>query len=461
MTNLDEIESWLHQELPALAARHRLPGLSVAIAAGDRTIDYSAGLLSLATGVQVTPDSVFQIGSITKVWTATLVMQLVDDGLLDLDAPLTTYLPDFRLADQAAASAITTRHLLSHTGGFEGEVFLDTGVGDDCVEKYVAALADVPQTFPPGAMFSYNNAAFSVLGRLVEVLRGAPYDDCLRQHLIAPLGLTDTAAGVYDAILHRAAVGHLEPAPGADLVPAPLWSLPRSLIPSGATLAMSARDLVSFARMHVGGGSLGGTAVLSAASVRAMQEWQIDVPYLGDPSMFWGLGWQQWRWSDQPVFGHNGGTIGQRSFLLVAPERQVVLVLLANGGDVAAVYDTLASHVFEQLAGISVPPVPVPPAQPSAFDASRYLGTYTSSLAERTVSQDEHGRLWVDVEPSPVAVALGDAPQRYELVHLSEHTFLTAQTIEGRHAPHTFVGADAEGRSEYLHWSRADRRRPS
>ena len=187
--------------------------------ANGEVIDRAAGVLSTATGVEATTDSLFQIGSITKVWTTTLVMQLVDEGLLELDAPVRTYLPDFHIADESAAAAITVRMLLCHTAGFEGDIFTDTGRGDDCVEKYVATLHDLPQLFAPGERFSYNNAGFCVLGRIVEVLRGKAYDECLAEYLFAPLGLQHAAAGPYEAILHRAAVGHIRPEPDSDSGP--------------------------------------------------------------------------------------------------------------------------------------------------------------------------------------------------------------------------------------------------
>ena len=120
-------------------------------------------------------------------------MQLVDEGAVDLDATIRRYLPEFRIADEAAAEQITVRQLLTHTSGFEGDIFTDTGPGDDCVEKYLGVLHDVPQLFPPGTLWSYNNAGFCVLGRLVEVLRGEPYDVCLREQLITPLGITHAA----------------------------------------------------------------------------------------------------------------------------------------------------------------------------------------------------------------------------------------------------------------------------
>src|SRR4029077_5164128 len=99
---------------------------------------------------------------------------------------------------------ITTRQLLGHTAGFEGDIFTDTGVGDDCGEKSLGVQDALPQLFAPGEQVFYNNAGFVVLGRLVEVLRGKPYDECLKEYLFAPLGLTHAATGPYEAILFRA-----------------------------------------------------------------------------------------------------------------------------------------------------------------------------------------------------------------------------------------------------------------
>ena len=110
------------------------------------------GLLSKATGVEATSEAVFQIGSITKLWTTSLAMQLVDEGKLGLDEPVRAYLPEFRLADEHASAAITIRQLMTHTAGFGGDVFTDTGYGDDCVEKYVTSLTGQDQLFPPGSI---------------------------------------------------------------------------------------------------------------------------------------------------------------------------------------------------------------------------------------------------------------------------------------------------------------------
>ncbi len=134
MSTLQDVEAWINEQLPKLIERYGVPGAAVAVLADGDVIDQATGVLSTATGVEATPDSLFQIGSITNVWTATMVMQLVDEGLVDIDLPIRHYLPDFRIRDETAAAKITTHQLLDHTAGFEGDIFTDTGVGDDCVE---------------------------------------------------------------------------------------------------------------------------------------------------------------------------------------------------------------------------------------------------------------------------------------------------------------------------------------
>ena len=462
MSSLSEITSWLRDRLPALLAEHRVPGAALAVSVRGEVADVAAGVLSKATGVEATVDSVFQVGSITKVWTATLIMQLADEGRLELDAPVRDVLPDFRVADEAASAAITARQLLSHTAGFEGDIFIDTGRGDDCVEKYVATLGEVAQLFPPGEMFSYNNAGFCVLGRMVEVLRDKPYDDCLREHLFAPLGLTHVATGAHEAILFRAAVGHIQPAPEDDPQPAPIWSLARSSAPAGSTLAMRPRDLLAFAQMHVDGGrAADGTAVLSPAGAEAMRAPQVTLPPLGLMGSAWGIGWEIYDWPGGIVLGHDGGTVGQAAFLRVVPERDVALALLTNGGNPIAMYTDIYTHVLRELAAIDMPALPTPPAQPKRVDATRFLGTYSSDVGELTVAEDVEGRLWLDQVPKGLLAEIGGRPERRELVHLDGDTFLAFQPQLGIHVPHAFLGDDGTGRALYIHSGRATRRVPA
>jgi CubicO group peptidase (beta-lactamase class C family) len=462
MSTLHDVEAWINEQLPTLLERYGVPGAAVAVLASGEVIDDAGGVLSKATEVEATPDSLFQIGSITKVWTATLVMQLVDEGLVDIDLPIRTYLPEFQIRDDSAAAKITTRQLLGHTAGFEGDIFTDTGVGDDCVEKYLGVLHDVPQLFTPGEQFSYNNAGFVVLGRLVEVLREKPYDECLKEFLFGPLGLTHAATGPYEAILFRAAVGHLEPEPDADLVPAPMWALVRSNVPAGAMLAMRPRDLLSFASMHMNGGAAAdGTQVLAPETVAAMQEPQVTLPDLGLMGTHWGLGWELFATPDGNVVGHDGNTIGQSAFLRMVPEKGVAVALLTNGGDTFSLYRDIVSHVLAELADVDLPALPHPPEEPQRIDASRYLGTYSAEVAELVVTQDDDGRIWIDMTPKGIAEEIGEKAEHKELVHYAGDSLIPLEADRGMYMPHAFVGDDGDGHALYLHVGRAIRRVPA
>ncbi|MEV7009236.1 serine hydrolase domain-containing protein [Streptosporangium sp. NPDC051022] len=458
MSKLDEICAWLRHRLPDLLAENRVPGAAVAVCAGDEIADVAAGTLSTATGVEATVDSLFQIGSITKVLTATLAMQLVDEGKLDLDAPVRTYLPAFRIGDERAAERITVRQLMCHVAGFEGDVFTDTGKGDDCIERYLGVLHQVPQLFEPGEMFSYNNAGYCVLGRIVEVVRGKPFDDCMRTHLFTPLGLTHAANDPYEAIIHRTAVGHIERTPGAPPEPTHVWALARSNAPAGSMLAMRPRDLLVFARMHLAGG-LGpdGGSVLSPASVRAMRRPQVTLPD-SEQGTAWGLGWELFDLPGGTVFGHDGNTIGQSAFLRAVPGRDVAVAIVTNGGLPRRVFAEIGGRVLRELGGVEPPGQPAPDPAAPPLDASRYVGTYESSTCETTVSRDEEGRLWLERVPIGITAELDEAPYRTELVAWRGDTLLPVEPERGVHAPLAFLGDDGQGRALYLHTGRADRR---
>ena len=463
MSTLSEVKSWIAEQLPALIAKYDVPGAAVAVLAGGEVIDDAAGILNKGTGVEATPDSVFQIGSITKLWTATLVMQLVDEGKLDIDVPIRTYLPEFRIGDEAAAQEITTRHLLTHTAGFEGDIFTDTGVGDDCVEKYLGVLGEVPQLFGVGEQFSYNNAGYCVLGRLVEVLREKSYDDCLREHLFAPLGLTHAAASPYEAITFRAAMGHIELEPGAGYQPAPMWALARSNAPAGSMLTMRPRDLLKFAEMHLNDGKAAdGTQVLAPGTAAVMHAKQVELPYLGVMGDSWGLGFERFDTEHGEIIGHDGSTIGQNAFLRMVADPHgggVAVAILTNGGDVLSLYQEITSYVLGQLTDTPLPALPKPPANPERIDASRYVGTYSSEVADMVVTQDEDGRIWIEQVPRGVFEEMGEKPEKRELVHFDGDSLINLEPeAGGLHIPHAFVGDDGEGRALYLHVGRAVRR---
>jgi CubicO group peptidase (beta-lactamase class C family) len=366
----------LQRRLDTLAAQHRVVGASFALLHGDEVVEAATGIANLRSGMPATTDTIFQIGSITKVYTATLVMQLAERGLLDIDAPIARVLPELRLSAPELVETITPRHLLTHTSGIDGDHFRDFGRGDDVLVRYVASCAELPQLCTPGQMCSYSNAGWVILGRAIEVALGTTWDRALADNLLRPLQCDASVTLPEEAILHPAAIGHL-PGEGNDVGaprPTPVWSLPRSIGPAGQIVA-TARDVLRFARMHLHAGrAADGTQVLDAKSVHDMQQPQVELidHMLGD---FWALGWFGSDLDGGRTVGHDGTTIGQTAFMRLLPEHDMAVVLLTNGGFGRALYEDLFSEVFDN-AGVTLRRTPEVPEAPAAVDLDAFAGTY-------------------------------------------------------------------------------------
>jgi CubicO group peptidase (beta-lactamase class C family) len=369
------------------------------------------GVLNAATGVAVTPDSLFQIGSITKVWTATMVIQLLEEGRLDLDQPVSELLPGVRLGVDDVADLVTVRHLLTHASGVDGDIFTDTGRGDDCIARYVDLLAVAGHTHPVGAAYSYCNSGFVLLGRIVEELDGRTWDESLRARLVSPLGLGQTVTLPEEAILQRAAVGHREHP--HEYEPVRVWALPRSVAPAGLITA-SAHDVLTFARLHLDGGTArDGTRLLAHDSVAAMQQSQRDIPSIDARADSIGLGWRLNRWGGRPIFGHDGGTVGQLAYLRVDPEARLAVCLLTNASVSDALYQRLFTEIFQEYVGVAPPPGPEPAVDSSspadASDLARLVGRYERTGRRYDVTLHD-GRLRL-VSTSTGALAAYSEPE--------------------------------------------------
>ncbi|MFI5690597.1 serine hydrolase domain-containing protein [Kribbella sp. NPDC051586] len=438
------MQQWLDENLTRLIGKHGVPAASVAVLADGRVSTAAAGVLNRNTGVEATVDSVFQVGSITKLWTTTLIMQLVGEGKVDLDRPVREYLPDFKLADESTAAAVTPRHLLTHTSGFSGDAFIPTSRGDDGVELFVRdVVPGLPQEVPLGAGYSYNNAGFVVLGRIAEVLRGKPFHELVREHIAAPLELGHVATIPDEALFHRAAVGHVSPKPGAPLDVAPVWSLVHSMAPAGSLLAMSASDLITFGRTFLD------ATLLDRATIDRLWEAQVDVPQTGGDLHQLGLGWMIFDSEHGPYFGHDGGTVGQAAFFRLVPDRNVAVVLLTNGGRASALYDELMGHVLRETAGVELPARPVPPAEPAEIAAELVVGRYDGVLFRATISVED-GEFWVLDEPlSDEAKVLLSEPERSRLVALDGSRLIAAEPENGMHEVMAFM-EPVDGRATYL-----------
>lgn len=437
------------ERLRVLADKHGVPGATLAILSGDEVTTAACGVLNVRTGVEATTDSLFQIGSITKVWTATLVMQLVDEGLLDLDVPLVSYLPQFKVADPDVTSRLTTRHLLTHTSGLDGDLFIDTGRGDDCTEKYVAACAELEQTHPLGATMSYCNSGYNILGRLIEVLRDQPYHQVLRERLFVPLGLTTACVLPEEALLHRVAVGH-NPSPDDGPQVVPVWALPRAVTAAGLINATAA-DVLAFAKLHLADGiTADGTRVLSPESARAMREPQVEVPDPFSLGSHWGLGWILMTWDGHDVYGHDGGTLGQGAMLRICPDAGLAVCLAGNGGNLRDLYFDVFAETFGEIGGIRMPDRLEPPPSPPEVDLQRYAGRFVREGVELDVeAATDHLVVKTTFTGSFAAALNGRQQPPVDAVPVAEDLFASRTPGTESWTPVVFYRL-ADG-SEYLH----------
>lgn len=444
----------LSRQLAELIKKHKVPGASVAVLDGDDMECAVAGVVNNVTRVRTTPDTLFQIGSITKVYTATLVMQLVDDGKVELDAPVKRYVPDLKLRDEAAARAITVRHLLTHTSGLPGDYFPTCGRGDDAVKRYVRSLRKVGLAHTPGEFWSYSNAGSVLAGYVVERVTGLTWDGALRAKLLEPAGLAEHASLAEDVLLHRAAAGHVPTGRRPQL--STVWQMDRSGAPAGATLCASARDVVRFAQIHLRHGrAADGTKILSAKSTKAMQTKQVSRPGGGNVAM--GLGWvfTNWRGDDGPVrmVWHNGGTLGQSSHLYVVPSRGFAMCVLTNLNAGGSLISEIGNAVLAERLGTRPPETPALPAKPPRVDLTKYAGRYERHGVRFDASVQDDS-LHMDV----LLTALGDEVRQsmtLKPITATEFAIVVNGSVGG---VVSFLELDDDGRPEYLWLSRIARR---
>ncbi|TIS97414.1 serine hydrolase [Mesorhizobium sp.] len=424
------------QRLAEIASKYEVPGAALGIALGDDTLEVAYGATSVDTGVEIRTDTLFEIGSISKVWAATVVMALVDAGKLDLDTPAAIYLPEFQLADADATRQVTVRHLLTHTSGIEGDFFRGFGLGDDCLKRFVAALADLP---PVGATWSYCNAGINVAARVVERVSGQAWDTALKDLVFSPLGLTHTVTLAEEALAHTLALGHVRGADDlAKLAPPVMF---RSHSPGGGIVS-SVGDVLRFARMHLAGGvASDGTRVLGAETVAAMQEHQVapPSPYLDFDGQ--GLGWQRFHSLSADLIGQDGYTWGQRAYLRLVPNKNMAVVLLTNSGYSRDLYRDLIGEVLGDLAGVEMPQPRKAPDTPVEIDVTPYVGTYRSHGVSIEVWSERRGaRMRKTQDLSDIGVP--ESVQEYDLVPIHEGLYLVREPDSTTWQPVTFHSLD-------------------
>jgi len=346
-------DSLSHIEQYIATTRHqlRVPGLAVAVIQ-DGEIVYQHGFGHAVPRRSVTPQTPFVLGSLSKSFTALAVIQLVEAGKLDLDAPVQHYIPWFHVHDNVASSIITVRHLLTHTSGisrYMGRALL-SGRGGKTLEQSVRELSKVKLLHPVGSHFAYSNTNYLIAGLLIEIASGMSYEAYVHKHVFHPLHMTTSFTSEQEARDHGMAQGYRWWFGRAVPFAAPylLDALPAAYIISSA--ADMGRYLVACLDAGASGDSL-----LSPQGFAEMYKPQATVPAKHSS---YGLGWRVERLGDEPILRHGGEVSNFRADMVLVPGYKLGVVVLANcnNGMVAQLgLDQIALNVVRLLLNQPLP----------------------------------------------------------------------------------------------------------
>lgn len=373
----EKIATLVQAQMSALA----VPGVAIGILDDGRVTTRAFGVTNVDHPLPVTVDTLFQIGSISKTFTGTAMMRLVEQGKIDLSAPIQRYLPAFRVKDADASSRATVQDTLTHMGGWEGDFFADPSSGDDALERQVEGMATLEQTAKPGEMWGYNNAGFYAAGRVIEVVTNQPFEKTLNALVLDPLGLEHAYFFPADVMTRRFVVGHA----ATKNVPRVIgpWPVPRAANAAGG-ITTNVATMLKYAAFHMGDGtSANGTRVLSQASLQRMRS-PIASKAGSDLSM--GLTWHLGKAGNFEFAEHGGGTNGQISHLRLVPSRRFAIAIVTNAGSGGNLNASVLRAVMEDFLG-------VPEALPERMTMTsgslqEYAGTYRRQFADVTVSVD-------------------------------------------------------------------------
>ena len=408
-----QLAAFIDHELAA----HQVMGLSIALVDDQRVVwMHGAGWADAAAQRPAGPDTLYRVGSISKLFTDTAAMQLVAQQRLALDAPIQQALPSFRIRSRWGGPAITARQLMTHHSGLPDMLggMWGTPVGD--FRRVVSGLADEQTAAPAGRSFSYSNLGVTVLGAAIDRLAGAPFEAHLQQAVLTPLGMAGASFSAAPADHPQMAQPYLKRQPQSE--PA------LRDVPAGG-LNASVNDLAKFIAMQFAGGrnSRGEVVLPEAQWAEMLRVQNADVPL--DVGFAVGLGWMLSTLGSDTVHGggpvahHAGATFYYRSQLMMLPAQRLGVIVAANDGAAGPVVNRVAQRalalLLEATTGVTQPaPVPgfVPAAQPWTADALRAcVGDYTTpaggvhvtlhggrlraQVADRTLDmvEGEHGAL--------------------------------------------------------------------
>jgi len=418
-----------------------IPGLALALTGRDRLLHVSTyGLADLAARSPVEPGTLFEIGSISKSFTDIALLQLEEQGLVDLQAPVTRYLPWFEV--QSAHEPITLHHLMTHSAGIiTGSEFSAEG------RHAVWTLRETETGCAPGRRFHYSNDGYKTLGVILEDLLGQPYGEIVQRCILDPLGMAATEPVITHDTRHRLAVGYGpfyddRPLPRGGLLAPAMWM---ETATGDGSIASTAADMAIYVRMLLRRGEGPGGRLISERSFERMIQPFIRLEE-GEQGHY-GYGLEVREQDGVTVIGHSGGMVGYRAQILADLDQDLGVVVLVNGpGDAGPVATFALAALRAAVRGEGLPALPAP--EPMEVDgADGYAGLYRGQSGALEVKA-EQGRLFLvhDGERVPLEPRGQDA---FYVPHPDFERFLLRFGRQEGEVAEAFFGPDWYGGDRY------------
>jgi CubicO group peptidase (beta-lactamase class C family) len=322
--DLGAIDRYVRSEMDA----QRIPGLALGILHGDRIVHVQGFGQADRPGRDVTVQTPFLIGSVTKSFTALAIMQLSEAGRVQLDAPVQRYLPWWRVADPDASTQVTVRHLLYQVSGLSkatGNAYATSGdTHESALEDRVRALRDAELSQPVGTTWQYSNANYWTLGMIVQAVSGQSYEAYIQQHIFDPLEMSNSYTSRAEAAQHGLPTGHRYwyGFPVASELP-----FDRGGLSSGG-LSASAQDMTSYLGLYLNHGRHGATALVSPAGAAELQRAGVST---GLDGVSYAMGWDVGQVHGVPTVSHDGSGFDSHANVVLIPDRQWGVVVMENG----------------------------------------------------------------------------------------------------------------------------------
>ena len=363
---------WVEQHI----AHRGVPGLSIAVVY-NQDIVWSKGYGSsdLESKTPATPHTVYRIGSITKLFTSTAILQLRDQGKLRLDDPVSLHLPWFRVHNPFPnAPEITIRHLLTHTSGLSREA--DFPYWTDHIfptrGELAESVAEQDVINPPETTYHYSNLGMSLLGEVVTEASGRPWADYVQEKILNPLEMQSSSTDAGEELLQRLATAYM--LEGSDGTRKVMEYYLSGAISPAASIVSTVEDLGRFASLQFRDGPAGGDQILKGSTLREMHrvQWVYD-SFSGGR----GLGFAVSRRDGKNFVGHGGSIGGNVSNLLMVPSEKIAVIVMINADDGSPA--TVARQAYSVIAPaiLKATRKPAPPSMEADPAWKRYVGLYT------------------------------------------------------------------------------------